>query len=351
MRSFWKDKRVLVTGHTGFKGTWLSHWLSEWGAKVSGYSLPPESQPNLFTAARTEQRVTSFEGDVRNLDTLRSVFRSERPEIVFHLAAQALVLPSYESPVETYSTNVMGTVHVLEAIRLEPGCRAAVVVTSDKSYENREWVWGYRENEPMGGRDPYSSSKGCAELVTAAYRSSFFRDQGAPRVASVRAGNVIGGGDWAVNRLVPDIMRAWLSGQKAEIRNPQSVRPWQHVLDPLSGYLLLAAKLWDDASLAEAWNFGPPDEDVHTVGAVVRKLAGAWGEGAEWIDRMSEQPHEARHLKLDCSKARSILGWSPRLSLTEALRWTASWYKRFGAKPEDVPHLLTEQIHDYEALD
>jgi CDP-glucose 4,6-dehydratase len=326
---FWRGKRVFITGHTGFKGAWLSLWLRQLGAEVSGYALAPPTRPSLFEAAGVAQDMESFIGDVRDLDALRGRMRAFRPEVVMHLAAQSLVRHSYAEPVETYATNVMGTVNCLEAVRACEGVRAAIMVTSDKCYENREGARGYREDDPMGGRDPYSSSKGCAELVTAAYRASFFGAAGhGAAVASVRAGNVIGGGDWAADRLIPDIMRAAEWGRPVVIRNPDAVRPWQHVLEPLGGYLRLAERLFEQGqAFAEGWNFGPRDEDCRPVSWIVERLAAEWGEGLRWQADAAKQPHEAKTLTLDSAKARARLGWSPRWELATTLRSIVRWHK------------------------
>ncbi|MDP4025856.1 CDP-glucose 4,6-dehydratase [Methylobacterium sp. NEAU 140] len=357
---FWAKRSVLVTGHTGFKGAWLCLWLARLGARVTGFALPPETLPSLFTLAGVADRIDHRTGDVRDLDALRACAREAEPEVVLHLAAQALVRPSYEDPVGTYASNVMGTVHLLEAVRACPSVRAAVIVTSDKAYENREWPWAYREDEAMGGRDPYSNSKGCAELVTAAYRASFFSPQGRAegtsakhpaRVASARAGNVIGGGDWSLDRLVPDAVRAFSHAEVLEIRAPGAIRPWQHVLEPLSGYLRLAETLCgeSDASYAEAWNFGPAEEDCWPVADVVAKLAAGWGEGAAWRVSEGQHPHEATFLKVDASKARSRLGWDRRLRLGQALDWTGAWY-RAQLRGADAAGLCDAEIARYEAL-
>jgi CDP-glucose 4,6-dehydratase len=345
---FWRGKRVLVTGHTGFKGAWLSLWLGQLGAEVSGYSLPPPSQPSLFEAGSLAGRMRSLEGDVRDLPGLSAAFRELRPEVVLHLAAQSLVRPSYDDPVTTFGTNVMGTVNVLEAARAQPETRAVVVVTSDKCYENREWPWGYRENEAMGGHDPYSSSKGCAELVTAAYRRSF---AGAGvGIASARAGNVIGGGDWATDRIIPDFVRAVSRGQPLRVRNPGAVRPWQHVLEPLAGYLLLAERLFDEPTrFGEGWNFGPADGDAQPVSWVVDRFARNWGQGVTWQADPGPHPHEANFLKLDCSKARNLLEWRPRLSLEQALLWVTDWYREFSSGT-DAAQLCLSQIAQFEGI-
>ncbi|MEX0268287.1 CDP-glucose 4,6-dehydratase [Leptolyngbyaceae cyanobacterium UHCC 1019] len=359
---FWSNKKVLITGHTGFKGSWLSLWLQRLGASVIGYSLPAPTQPSLFEVAKIEQEITSIMGDIRDLTELQAVMLDHQPDIVFHMAAQPLVRYSYQNPVETYATNVMGTVNLLEAVRHSSSVRVVVVITTDKCYENREWVWGYRENEPMGGRDPYSSSKGCAELVTEAYRSSFFttqQDLAQPAairetiptgIASVRAGNVIGGGDWASDRLIPDIMRAIQARQPVQIRNPHATRPWQHVLEPLSGYMLLAERLWQDgATYAEGWNFGPNDEDVKPVSWIVDYLTQRWGEGATWTVDAGDHPHEANYLKLDCSKAKARLGWYPRLSLNTTLEWIVEFYQAYGHQ-QDMAKVVEAQIIRYQAL-
>lgn len=328
---FWTGRRVLVTGHTGFKGGWLCLWLRHMGAEVIGYALEPPTQPSLFESARVGKGMHSVLGDVRDFEALWSVVRESRPEVIFHLAAQPLVMPAYRQPLETYAINVLGTVHLLEAVRRTAGVRVVVNVTSDKCYENREWLWGYREDEPMGGHDPYSSSKGCAELVTAAYRRSFFAHrptQAGVALASARAGNVIGGGDWAEDRLVPDVIRSFQAGRAVTLRQPDAVRPWQHVLEPLGGYLTLAERLWRDGpDFAQGWNFGPSEADARPVGWLVERLAALWGEGACWRLSDTPHPHEARYLKLDCTKARVQLNWWPRWPLDRALTETVSWYR------------------------
>lgn len=350
---FWHGRRVLVTGHTGFKGAWLCLWLGRLGADVTGFALAPETSPNLYTLAGIERRIDSQFGDVRDLARVEAVMAQSRPEVVFHLAAQALVRRSYIDPIGTYTANVMGTAHVLDAARRASGLRAIVVITSDKCYENREWWWPYREDEAMGGHDPYSSSKGCAELVTAAWRRSFFRSDGAEAVglASARAGNVIGGGDWAQDRLVPDSMRAFASGMPVVLRQPTAVRPWQHVLDPLSGYLSLAERLSNDPrGFGEGWNFGPAADEARPVGWVVDQLSRLWGDGARWEQDRGAHPHEAGLLQVDASKARARLQWLSRLSLEESLRWTVDWYKRIGGG-EDAAALSLDQIERFEALE
>jgi CDP-glucose 4,6-dehydratase len=349
--AFWQGKRVLLTGHTGFKGSWLSLWLQSMGALVVGYALKPPTNPSLFEEANVSSGMTSIIGDIRDLDHLRKVFAEHQPEIVIHMAAQPLVRYSYIEPVETYSTNVMGTVNLLESVRSTKSVKAVVNVTTDKCYENREWAWGYRENEAMGGYDPYSSSKGCAELVTAAYRQSYFNPEKYAEhgvaIATGRAGNVIGGGDWAEDRLIPDIMRAITAGKSVHIRNPHAIRPWQHVLEPLSGYLILAQKLYEDgATLAEGWNFGPNDEDAKPVQWIVEQLTAAWGEGASWVLDGDEHPHEAHYLKLDCSKAKSRLDWHPRWRLDVALGAIVSWQKAYNSGQE-MRVVTLNQIQSY----
>lgn len=348
--AFWRGRRVLVTGHTGFKGGWLCLWLKALGAEVSGYALAPPTTPSLCEVAGVESGMRATRADVRDLGALRRAVEESGAEIILHLAAQALVRRSYADPVDTYSANVMGTVHVLEVARHAPAVRAVVVVTSDKCYENREWVWGYRENEPMGGHDPYSNSKGCAELVTAAYRQSFLA-AARRQVASARAGNVIGGGDWAEDRLVPDIIRAMQRGDAVSIRSPGAIRPWQHVLEPLSGYLLLAQRLCESgADVADGWNFGPADSDARPVQDVVGRITELWGDGARWALDANPHPHEAHYLKLDCSRARQLLGWRPRLALGDALQWTVEWYRAHGAGA-DMNAFCLEQIARYQSLE
>ena len=350
---FWAGKRVFLTGHTGFKGSWLSLWLQSMGANVTGFSLLPPTTPNLFEVAHVADGMQSIMGDVRNLASLQKAMGDAKPEVVIHMAAQALVRHSYDNPVETYCTNVMGTVHLLEAVRGTPSVKAVLNVTSDKCYENREWVWGYRENEPMGGFDPYSNSKGCAELVTSAYRNSYFhpekyKEHGVA-IATGRAGNVIGGGDWARDRLIPDTMRAIVQGKPVGIRNPHSVRPWQHVLEPLSGYLLLAQRLHEDGpAFAEGWNFGPNDDDSKPVQWIVDGLTRAWGEGASWKLDGGDHPHEAHYLKLDCSKAKTRLPWQPRWSLATAIDQICVWHKAHIAAA-DMQAMCLHQIKQYEA--
>ena len=343
-RAFWAGRRVFLTGHTGFKGAWASLVLDALGAEVHGFALPPDEERNLFAAAGVERSVRHRTGDVRDLAALRTALAEARPAIVIHMAAQSRVRLSYAEPVETYATNVLGTVHLLEAVRHVPEVEAVVVVTSDKCYENLGWVWGYREPERLGGHDPYSNSKACAELVTDAYRRSFFGRDGAARIASARAGNVIGGGDWARDRLVPDAIRAFLAGVRLHIRNPLSVRPWQHVLDPVVGYLVLAQRLAQGGSdLAEGWNFGPTAASEVSVQQVADALVGLWGGSAGWDRDHGEHPHEASLLKLDCAKASARLVWHPLLGLDEALRMTVEWYRAFAAG-RNMRHVSLAQI-------
>ena len=348
-RDFWKGRRVFLTGHTGFKGGWLSLWLQRLGAEVTGYALPPPTTPSLFEAAQVARGMRSMLGDVNEFPALQKAMADAAPEIVIHLAAQPLVRAGYDTPVETYRTNVLGTVHVLEAMRGVSSVRAAVNVTTDKCYENREWYWGYREGDPLGGFDPYSTSKACAELVTQSYRSAFFA-KGTLALASARAGNVIGGGDWGVDRLVPDILRAITAGTPVKIRRPDAVRPWQHVLEPLSGYLLLAEKLFSEgARYAEAWNFGPRDEGAQPVRWLAESLTRLWGEGARWAVDGAEHPHEAQFLKLDCSKAHALLGWQPRLPLAQALEWIVDWHRALK-RGDDMGAVCAAQIARFEHL-
>ncbi|MCZ2497697.1 CDP-glucose 4,6-dehydratase [Xylophilus sp. Kf1] len=343
---FWRGKRVFLTGHTGFKGSWLALWLQSMGSVVHGFSLTPPSTPALFDEARVAAGMESTIGDIRDLAAVRTCMHAFRPDIVIHMAAQPLVRLSYTEPVETYATNVMGTVHVMEAARSAGSVKAIVSVTTDKCYENKEWVWGYREDEPMGGYDPYSNSKGCAELVTSAYRRSFMQKEGIA-LGSGRAGNVIGGGDWALDRLVPDILRAFEADQPVVIRNPHSTRPWQHVLEPLSGYLVLAQRLYTDGqTFAEGWNFGPRDEDARPVQWIVERMVEQWGGQARWQLDGADHPHEAGYLKLDISKARHRLGWQPRWALAEALEHILHWHKAWLAK-QDMQQICLEQIAQY----
>lgn len=344
---FWRGKRVFITGHTGFKGSWLSLWLQRLGADVHGLALEPPTTPALFTEARVAEDMTSTIADIRDYDAVYATMAACQPEIVIHMAAQPLVRLSYNEPVATYATNVMGTVHVLEAARNAGSVRAIVNVTTDKCYENKEWVWGYREDEPMGGYDPYSNSKGCSELVTSAYRRSFFQSKGIA-LASARAGNVLGGGDWAVDRLVPDILRAFEKGQPVIVRNPHATRPWQHVLEPLSGYLMLAQMLYGETGqqYAEGWNFGPHDEDVRPVQWIVEHLADSWGNGASWKLDGGGHPHEANYLKLDISKAKARLGWTSSWNLATALEKITSWHHAWLGG-QDMQEHCQQQIVEY----
>ncbi|ARD60063.1 CDP-glucose 4,6-dehydratase [Kosakonia radicincitans DSM 16656] len=349
--SFWKGKRVFITGHTGFKGSWLTLWLQSMGAVLKGYSLNPPTEPSLYESAAVDDLIDSTIGDIRNFDQLHAAISAFRPEIVFHMAAQPLVRLSYDEPIETYSTNVMGTVHLLEAVKRVGGVKAIVNITSDKCYENREWVWGYREHEAMGGYDPYSNSKGCAELVASAYRNSFFNEKDYAKhgvaLASVRAGNVIGGGDWAKDRLIPDILRSFENNQTVIIRNPHAIRPWQHVLEPLSGYIAIAQRLYEEGpAFAEGWNFGPREDDAMPVQFIVETMVKIWGDDAAWLLDGNEHPHEAHYLKLDCSKARMRLGWQPRWNLVETLERIVKWHKAWIAG-EDMLARSRNEISEY----
>jgi CDP-glucose 4,6-dehydratase len=348
LAEFYRGKRVLLTGHTGFKGSWLALWLTKMGALVTGFALPPEhGERSLFHAAGVESMIKSHIGDIRDRAATLAVLRESDPEIVIHNAAQALVWRSYADPFGTYETNVLGTVNVLEAVRQSRSVRSAVVVTTDKCYENREWYWAYREIDRLGGHDPYSSSKACAELVTASYRSSFFGKGDQPAISTVRAGNAIGGGDWAENRLVPDIARAIASGLPVAIRNPHSTRPWQHVLEPLRGYLMLARAQWERKSLAGAWNFGPSGDGV-TVQELAARMILHWGCGTMAIlQEGASSAHEAHTLRVDNSKAGMELGWRPMLSFDESIQMTAAWYRTFLADPRKGADLTLNQIETY----
>jgi CDP-glucose 4,6-dehydratase len=348
--AFWRGKKVFLTGHTGFKGGWTALVLESFGAKVKGYSLPAPSEPSLFQEAGIEKSLQHQIGDIRDLETLRKSLAEFQPEIVLHMAAQPLVRESYVNPLETFSTNVMGTAHILEAIRTTKSVRSVVIVTTDKCYENREWLWPYREDEAMGGKDPYSSSKGCAELVTSSYRFSFFQNKGdqSTYIATARAGNVVGGGDWAKDRLVPDLIRTFMKGESQRIRSPKAIRPWQHVLEPISGYLLLAEKLFTEGKkYAEAWNFGPQESDTREVSYVVDQLVKLWGPPAKWELDGDEHPHEASLLKLDISKAKHLLEWKPKWHIDQCLDLTAGWYKAYYKNPKAARALCLEQIHSY----
>lgn len=353
-RAFWRGRKVFLTGHTGFKGSWLALWLSELGAKVTGYSLDPPTEPSLFRHADVGRQIQSVRADIRDFSRLKSAIAECRPEIILHMAAQSVVRIGYDDPIETYSTNVMGTVNLFEALRQLARPCVVVNVTSDKCYLNREWSWGYRENEPMGGRDPYSNSKGCAELVTTAYRDSFFPPETAHRhqiaVGSARAGNAIGGGDWTPNQLIPDLVRSFMAGKPCLIRSPSSIRPWQFVLEPLNGYLILAEQLSNDpARFASGWNFGPAETDAKPVSWIADSLVRAWGNEASWNRDAEEHPKEANFLKLDASLARSQLNWQPYLPLPQALEWIVQWYRGYQADT-DLRYLTISQIERYEAL-
>ena len=351
---FWRNKKVFITGHTGFKGGWLSLWLNDLGANVTGFSLPPSTSPSFFDICSVDNSVKSIIGDVRDYVGLKKSIQDESPDIVFHMAAQALVLDSYKDPIETYETNLMGTVNVLNALRDLPSVKAIINITSDKCYENIEKSLGYVEEDRMGGFDPYSSSKGCAELITAAYRTSFFNPNAYSEhelgVATARSGNVIGGGDWSSNRLIPDLFKSISSNKAITIRNPCSTRPWQHVLDPLSGYLILAEKLFlEGRYFSESWNFGPNSKDVLTVKDVASKFITQWGSNIQ-IDseKKSKQLHEANLLSLDCSKAETRLNWSPKINTEFAINMTCDWYKKFNDGGSDMKLLSLEQIRNYQ---
>lgn len=351
--TFWAGRRVLLTGHTGFKGSWLSLWLHELGAEVHGLGLEPSTQPALFHEARVGPCLaTHLIGDIRDHTTVLDALLASQPEIVIHMAAQALVPASYQTPVQTYATNVMGTVHVLDAVRRVPSVRAIINVTTDKCYENKEWLWGYRETEPLGGRDPYSSSKACSELVSNAYRNSYFNPDSYGKehvvaLATARAGNVVGGGDWADDRIVPDILRAFQNGDPVVIRNPHATRPWQHVLEPLSGYLLLAENLFTEgANFAEPFNFGPDETDARPVQWIVEHMASLWGESASWKPDVRAHPHEALSLRIDCTKAKTLLNWQPRWRLDTALVHIVEWHRRWLAG-DDMRDVCIQQIRHF----
>lgn len=351
LNQFFKNKKVLITGHTGFKGSWMSILLNRLGADVYGYALNPPTNPSLYEIANIGGLVKSYIADIRDYESLMVAFNNIKPELVIHMAAQPLVRESYKIPVETYSINVMGTIHLLEACRNTPSVRAIVNVTTDKCYENKEWHWGYRENEPMGGFDPYSNSKGCSELVTSAYRASYFNPNDYNKhkvgIASARAGNVIGGGDWANDRLIPDFIRAISRGEKVKIRSPYSIRPWQHVLEPLTGYLLLAARLYEDGgNYSQGWNFGPDDKDAKNVEWIIKKVCDNWGNGASYEIDSSPHPHEANYLKLDCSKAKAELQWEPKWDISMALNSIVLWNKAYN-NGEDMRIFSLKQIDDY----
>ena len=344
---FWKDKKVFLTGHTGFKGSWLSLWLQNMGALVKGFSLDVNTSPSLFKQANVAEQMESEIGDIRNLEQLTKSMVSFSPDILIHMAAQPLVRLSYQEPVDTYTTNVIGTVNVLEAARKCSNLKAIVSVTTDKCYENKEWEWGYRENESMGGHDPYSSSKGCAELVTSAYRRSFFSSKNTASVASARAGNVIGGGDWAEDRLIPDILKAFENTESVVIRNPLSTRPWQHVLEPLSGYLVLAQELFLNGDVfAEGWNFGPKEEDCKPVSWILDEMVTYWGNNASWSLDKNNNPHEAGFLKLDCSKASNRLKWNPKWNLQLTLKSIVDWHQIYS-NGGDIKKQCLKEINTY----
>lgn len=351
-RGFWQDKTVFITGHTGFKGAWLSLWLQRLGAKVVGFSLQPPTVLNIYEAVGIGRDMISIYGDIRDEVQVFEALTRYQPDVVFHLAAQALVLKSYDDPLETFSTNIIGTANVLNAIKLMDNStspKVLVNITTDKCYENKEWIWGYRETDTLGGYDPYSCSKACAELVTTAFRNSFFTNTGVA-IATARAGNVIGGGDWAEHRIIPDSIKALSRGEAIIVRNPNAIRPWQHVLEPLGGYLLLARRLWENGSeMAEGWNFGPTEEASITVAVMVGMLCELWGNGAFWRTEGATGVHEANFLKLDCSKARYRLGWKPRWTIQEALEKTVEWYKAFY-RQEDMYQVTLAQIREYEQI-
>ncbi len=350
----WQGRKVFLTGHTGFKGGWLALWLAHLGAKVRGFALDPYTTPNLLTQARVGQLIEDLRGDIRDGAAVDRAIQEFAPEVVFHMAAQPLVRLSYEDPIGTYETNVIGTARVLDAVRRTPSVRAVISVTTDKCYENKEWLWGYRETDPLGGYDPYSSSKACAEIVSAAYRQSYFHPERLGKtgghntaIATGRAGNVIGGGDWSLDRLLPDLVRGFLSGKPVLVRRPHAIRPWQHVLEPLQGYLLLAEHLLSgDPRFATAYNFGPSDEDARTVEWIAERMTQLWGPDARWVLDQDTSVHEAGYLKLDASRARAELGWRPKLDLATALEWLIEWYKAADAGA-DMQTFTLQQIHDY----
>lgn len=349
--TFYQNKKVFVTGHTGFKGSWLCLLLHKLGATVYGYALQPPTQPSLYNDANIDAFVHSTIGDIRNYELLLSTLQAVQPEIVIHMAAQPLVRESYKNPRETYEVNVMGTVNLLDALRQVPSVKAIVNVTTDKCYENREWHWGYRENEPMGGYDPYSNSKGCSELVSASFRNSFFNPaayaQHGVALATARAGNVIGGGDWANDRLIPDFIRAISAGEEVKIRSPYAIRPWEHVLEPLTGYLTLAQALYEKGAIfAQAWNFGPDDSDARNVEWITKTICELWGNNASYSVDTNPQPHEANYLKLDCSKAKAELGWYPRWNIHKTLQSIVEWNKAYLAG-QDIKVVTEEQIREF----
>jgi CDP-glucose 4,6-dehydratase len=356
----WRNRRVFLTGHTGFKGGWMALWLSSLGADVRGYALDPSTTPSLFDAAKIGSLVEDVRGDIRDAARLDGAMQEFAPEVVFHLAAQPLVRYSYQDPIGTYETNVIGTARVLDAVRRTPSVRAVVSVTTDKCYENKEWIWPYRETDPLGGYDPYSASKACAEIVSASFRQSFFPierlrqpDGHQVAVATARAGNVIGGGDWSTDRLIPDLVRGFLSGAPVRIRRPNSIRPWQHVLEPLHGYLTLALKLLEPEAgrFATAYNFGPTEDDARPVGWIADRMTRFWGGGASWVlDEDPDAPHEATYLRLDASRARHDLAWTPRLRLETALDWLVEWYHVWQSTPDSIQSYSLSQISKYQQL-
>jgi len=343
--SFYRGKRVFVTGHTGFKGSWLCHILKRVGALVTGYSTEPPTSPSLFEVAKVAEGMTSVIGDIRDMGALYSAFSKAEPQIVLHLAAQPIVRESYREPVYTYETNVMGTVHILECVRKTPSVRSFLNVTTDKVYENKEWEWGYRENEPLDGYDPYSNSKSCSELVTHSYKNSFFANSGVA-ISTARAGNVIGGGDFAADRIIPDCVRAALAGQEIVVRNPYSTRPYQHVLEPLFAYLMIAARQYEEEKYAGYYNVGPDDRDCFATGQLVEVFAAAWGEGLRYVVRCDNGPHEANFLKLDCSKLKAVFGWAPTWDLATAIEKVVEWTRVYRAG-EDVRPVMDEQINAF----
>lgn len=348
--TFWNGKKVLVTGHTGFKGSWLCLWLQKLGAEVIGYALEPPTNPSLFKLAKVDENMLSIIGDIRNNKMLVDAIRKYKPEIVFHLAAQPLVRKSYYNPIETFETNVMGTANLFEAIRISENVKVVVNVTSDKCYDNKEWAWGYREIDSMGGYDPYSCSKGCSELITNSFRQSYFNGKGI-YLASARAGNVIGGGDWAEDRLVPDIIKSLINNKILLIRNPLAIRPWQHVLEPLNGYMMLAEAMWNNGEkYSEAWNFGPNDDHIITVKELADKLTKYWDINSEIKLSLDSDLHEATLLKLDCSKSKLKLQWNPRLNLENTLMWTTDWYKKYISNSDQMKAFTLMQIDNYENL-
>ncbi len=353
-QDIFKNQRILVTGHTGFKGSWLALWLNELGANVTGFALPPNTRPNHFELIGLADLACHIEGDIRDFQAVRQAFETVRPDIVFHLAAQPIVSESYHDPKTTFDTNVSGTVNILEALRQSPTVKAAVVITSDKCYENREWIWGYRENDPLGGHDPYSASKGAAEIVSSAYLRSYFNSGGQgphPGFATARAGNVIGGGDWAKDRIIPDCVRSLTAGKPIVVRNPQATRPWQHVLDPLCGYLRLAAKLLENPEIfSGAWNFGPQTSDQITVCELAKRFVHKWGEGRIETPFTMKAPHEAHFLHLNIDKAVFDLQWRPVLDSSSAIDWTVDWYQSWRQSGNACRDLSIRQIRAFTGL-